>query len=100
MELLPEELAEEMPAIGSQQHMGLEAKIRVKFFTPDSGWSWYATEYDPTDKMFFGLVRGLETELGYFSLAELEQTVGPLGLPIERDLYYPDRTLKEEYEWE
>lgn len=26
-----------------------------------------ATEYDPNDLLFFGLVKGFETELGYFS---------------------------------
>ena len=36
---------------------------------------------------FFGLVDGLEAELGYFWLSELTGVRGPLGLPIERDLY-------------
>jgi hypothetical protein len=33
----------------------------------------------------------LESELGYFSLSELESVRGPFGLPIERDVYF--RTL-------
>jgi hypothetical protein len=41
------------------------------------------------------LVDGLETELGYFSLSELQTACGPMGLPIERDLYYQPKTLKE-----
>ena len=45
--------------------------------------------------MFFGLVDGFEKELGYFSLAELEAVRGPLGLPIERDLYWKPKTLEE-----
>ncbi|HRZ36923.1 MAG TPA: DUF2958 domain-containing protein [Candidatus Paceibacterota bacterium] len=36
----------------------------------------------------FGWVEGLENELGYFSLAELEQVRGPGGLEIEQDLYF------------
>lgn len=38
--------------------------------------------------LFFGYVIGLEAELGYFSLSELEQIRGALGLPVERDLYF------------
>lgn len=34
-------------------------------------------------------------ELGYFSLTELEAVRGPLGLPIERDLYFKPATLNE-----
>ena len=66
----------------------------VKFFTPDSYWTWYATEFDGTDT-FFGLVDGQEQELGYFSLKELEDARGPLGLPIERDLHFDPTPLSE-----
>ena len=66
----------------------------AKYFTPDSNWTWYATEFDGED-IFFGLVDGFEKELGYFSLAELKSTRGPMGLPIERDLYWEQKTLKE-----
>ncbi|CCF85383.1 hypothetical protein NITHO_490006 [Nitrolancea hollandica Lb] len=40
------------------------------------------------DFVFFGYVQGLEAELGYFSLSELEQLRGALRLPVERDLYF------------
>ena len=68
--------------------------VQVKFFTPDAQWTWYATEFDGED-LFFGLVVGLETELGYFSLLELESVRGPLGLPIERDMYFEPKTLSK-----
>ena len=61
---------------------------RVKLFTPDSSFTWYITEYDPKRRVAFGLVQGLEEELGYFSLDELESIRGPLGLPIERDQWF------------
>jgi hypothetical protein len=41
------------------------------------------------------LVDGFERELGYFSLDELEQLRGPLGLPVERDLYWKPTLLSE-----
>lgn len=68
---------------------------RVKFFTPDSSWTYYVTEYDPVERLCFGLVVGLERELGYFSLDELESVKGPLGLAIERDLHWNPRPLSQ-----
>ena len=82
-----------LPLYGGEE-VGLEAKAQVKFFTPDSNWTWYATEFDGED-IFFGVVIGFEIELGYFSLSELDSVKGPLGLPIERDLYFEPKTLKE-----
>ena len=67
---------------------------QVKFFTPDSNWTWYATEFDGLDT-FFGLVDGFEMELGYFSKSELEGIRGPLGLRIERDLHFKPTRVSE-----
>ena len=47
------------------------------------------------DVQFFGLVDGHEKELGYFNLSELESVRGPMGLPVERDLYWKPKTLEE-----
>ncbi len=67
-----------------------EINLHIKFFTPDSNWTWYATEgqADEDDFRFFGYVCGQEEEWGYFVLSELESAKGPMGLPIERDLYF------------
>ncbi len=73
--------------------------IIVKFFTPDSCWTWWAVSASQDEKsgdvQFFGLVDGLEKELGYFWLSELEGIRGPLGLQIERDLYWNPVPLSE-----
>lgn len=74
----------------------MKAYAQVKFFTPDSSWTWYATEFDGKD-MFFGLVMGFEKELGYFSLSELQKVRGKLGLPIERDKFFEPTILEELY---
>ena len=92
--LLTEELRKKLPELYECEDQGLNALAQVKFFTPDSNWTWYASEFDGED-IFFGLVSGLEVELGYFSLSELQSVRGPLGLPIERDLYYVPKTLQE-----
>ena len=94
MKLLTEELRKKLPPLYSQEKLGGKAVVYVKFFTPDSNWTFYATEYDGKDT-FFGLVEGHVKELGYFSLAELQSARGPLGLPIERDLHWTPKTLEE-----
>ncbi len=125
MMLLTKENIAALPPLRSQD--GKDARqvpIVVKFFTPDSSWTWYATEGEKIpcevcngsgrnplsdnlnwlpcsackgsgaeDWQFFGLVVGMETELGYWSLAELAAARGPLGLPIERDRHFHGKSL-------
>ena len=94
MKLLTEELRKKIPPLYAQDGKGGKSITYVKFFTPDSNWTWHVTEYDREDT-FFGLVDGHCKELGYFSLAELEEVTGPMGLPIERDLYFKPKNLQE-----
>jgi hypothetical protein len=96
--LLNQASREKLPELYSGEEKGLEAQAQVKFVTPDSNWTWYASEFDGED-IFFGLVAEFEVELGYFSLKELQGVVGPMGLPIERDMYFEAKTLKELREW-
>jgi hypothetical protein len=93
MELLDGETRAVLPQLYANERKGLEAVAPIKFFTPDSNWIWYPTEFDGDD-VFFGLVDGFEMELGYFSLSELESVRGSLGLPIERDLYFEPVSLQ------
>jgi hypothetical protein len=95
MALLPKEVAEQLPVLYANEELGLAAQALVKFFTPDSNWTWYGSEYDPTSQVLFGLVIGFEAEFGYFSLEELEEIRGPLGLPIERDEHFKPASLGE-----
>jgi hypothetical protein len=95
MKLLTKAIEKELPPLGSQDGKGESAVIHVKYFTPDSNWTWYAMEYDPETRTFFGLVDGHDRELGYFFLDELQTATGPFGLNIERDLYWTPKPLKE-----
>jgi hypothetical protein len=92
--LLDDETRDKLPPLYSGEEQGLDALAQVKLFTPDAQWTWYASEFDGED-LFFGLVSGFEVELGYFSLKELKEVKGPMGLPIERDLYYEPKSQKE-----
>jgi len=94
MKLLTKEIRRKLPPLYSQDGKGGKAVALVKYFTPSSSWTWYASEFDGEDT-FFGLVDGQFKELGYFSLKELEEVRGPMGLPIERDLYWQPKTLEE-----
>ena len=94
MKLLTKEIEKKLPALQSTEGQYYEAVAQVKFFTPDANWTWYGVEYDPDEQLFYGLVDGFEKELGYFSLAELLQVRGALGLPIERDMYFDPQPIK------
>src|ERR1700730_8725390 len=93
LKLLTKALRKKLPPLYSQEHEE-DPLVICKFFTPDSNWTWYPYEFDGED-LFFGLIYGLETHLGYFSLHELEAARGPLGLPIERDIHFTPKTLSE-----
>ena len=93
MKLLTNELRKKLPALGATEKQENPTAV-CKFFTPDGGWTWFAFEFDGKDT-FFGAVSGQEFELGYFSLRELEETTGPLGLHVERDLYFKPTQLSE-----
>lgn len=61
----------------------------IKLFTPDANFTWYIIELSKNDmNTCYGYVQGLENELGYFTLEELEAIHGPLGLAVERDLSF------------
>src|SRR5260221_2754283 len=92
-ELLDQKSRELSPPLYTGENLGLNALAQVKFFAPDGSWTWYASEFDGND-IFFGLVNGLDLELGYFSLSELSEARGALGLPVERDRYFEPTSLK------
>lgn len=91
----PPEIAAQLPPLYANEEKGEDAIAHLKLFTPWTSWTWYASEYDPAERLCFGVVVGHERELGYFSLAELEEIRGPGGLRIERDLHWKPRPIKE-----
>ena len=96
MDLLPDDVRDGLPALYSQEHTR-NPVVHLKFFTPDSSWTWLVTEgqSDGDDFRFFGYVIGLESEWGYFLLSQLATLRGPLGLPVERDLHFSPRPFNE-----
>lgn len=89
---VPVSIAAQIPLLYSTEKLA-DPTVWIKLFTPDSNWTWYLTEYDPAERLAFGLVVGPETELGYFSLSEMEESRGPMGLKVERDLHFQPQPL-------
>ena len=95
MELMTAELEKRFAAVGSQEKKK-DPVIVAKFFNPTGAGTWYATEYDPATKVFFGYVSifgDWNDEWGSFSLQELQSYKGPFGLGIERDLYWQEKKV-------
>ena len=93
MQLLTKEITTKLPALYSQENTE-DPMVICKFFAVWTKWTWYAIEFDGKDS-FFGYVAGDYPELGYFSLSELQNLKRPMGLSIERDMYFKACKLSE-----
>jgi len=97
MKLLTKELEKRFKKVGRQENVK-DPIVIAKFFNPQGAGTWFATEYDPVDKIFFGYVSisgDDNDEWGYFSLKELESYKGRFGLGIERDKWFKETSSKE-----
>ncbi len=98
MKLINKILEERFAQVGSQDGKGKNAIVIAKYFNPTGAGNWFATEYDPINKIFFGFVSifgDWNDEWGSFSLDELESFHGRMGLGIERDLHCGEKTIGE-----
>lgn len=99
MKLLTTDLEKRFAEIGSQENVPMGDKIIIaKFFNPAGAGTWYATEYNPKDKTFFGYVSifgDWNDEWGTFGLDELESLKLPFGLGIERDIHFQELKARE-----
>ena len=97
MKLLTQELLRRFAKIGRQEEVK-DPIVVAKFFNPTGAGTWYATEYDPESRCFFGYVSlfgDWNDEWGSFSLGELEDFRGRFGLGIERDRFFRERPISE-----
>ena len=96
--LMTKELGETIPPLYANDGADDPDAVlaRVKLFSPYANLTWYITEWDAETGRCFGLVEGLETELGYFDLTEMAEATVLGGVPaVERDLYWKPQTLGE-----
>jgi hypothetical protein len=89
MELLSQELRQQLPPIYAQEANN-DPMVYARFYLPDSNWEWYVTEGSPEsdDFLFFGYVRGNESEWGRFLLSDLEIVQTWDGRSVLRDLNF------------
>ena len=97
MQLLTKGLLQRFEKIGRQENAS-DPVVVAKFFNPTGAGTWYATEYDPEDRLFFGFVSifgDWNDEWGSFSLDELQNYRGKFGLGIERDIYFEEKPISQ-----
>ena len=97
MQLLTKELLNRFEKVGRQEEVA-DPIVIAKFFNPAGAGTWYATEYDPESKEFFGYVSifgDWNDEWGSFALSELENYRGKFGLGIERDRYFDEQPISQ-----
>jgi len=86
-----------LPAFYSSEQVPLKEKIIYLHFFLD-GCDWYACEYSPEERIFFGFVmlnNDYEmAEWGYFSLEELAN-IEIQYLEVDRDLHWKPRKAIE-----
>ena len=76
-----------------------EIQVPLKLFLPEGRWTWFCYAYDPEYRLLSCYVHsGLGEdcdEAGDTSLDELLTLRTSLNLPVERDLFWKPKTLKE-----
>lgn len=94
MKLITNALAARIPKLYETEYKPLSDRIvHARLYHPVMDWTWFVLEYDGKDQCF-GLVVGHETELGYFSLKELEASDW-YGVGVERDMYFKPTQLQD-----
>ena len=93
-DLMPKSLAGQLPKLYATEKKLVGDKIAcARYFHPMSAYTAYLLEYDPKERVGFGLVTmGYGWELGYMSLDEMKE-VKVMGLGIERDLHFTPKAL-------
>jgi len=94
MELIPKEIKTLIPKLYETEEQE-DPIIYVKLFIDN--WTWYITELSIDDNICFGYVVSpfCSGELGYFSITEIKELKGSLGLGVERDLHFNPTSLSE-----
>ena len=99
MKLMTKAIEARFTKVGRQEDVAFKDKVIIaKFFNPCGAGTWFATEYNPEERLFFGFVSIFGDhcdEWGYFSLDELESVTTPFGLGIERDLHFGEKKCGE-----
>lgn len=97
MQLMTKAIEKRFKEVGSQEDVK-DPIVVARFFNAGGAGTWWATEYDPINKIFFGYVSIFGDhcdEWGSFALDELQSFKGAMGLGIERDLHCGEKPISE-----
>ena len=87
MKLLTKEITEKATK-QYDEGSDMDQMVIAKFFDPMGSWRWYLMNLDKDGDYAWGIVDGHAVEMGSFSMKELESIQLPLGMGIERDMYF------------
>ena len=95
-DLVPKAIQKQLPKFYATDNELLgDRTAYARYFHPMSSYTAYLLEYDPKEKLGFGLTTmGYEWELGYMSIEEM-QSVKVMGLGIERDIHFQPKALHQ-----
>ena len=97
MKLLTKALEKRFAQVGKQD-LEKDPIVIARYFNPTGAGTWYAMEYYPEERLFFGYVSifgDWNDEWGYFSLDQLENFQGRFGLGIERDRFFKEKPFSQ-----
>ena len=102
MKLITKELEKKFKQFpyGSQENLGGDAEVLVKYFNPVGPGTWLITEADQLedeDGLLYGYCHIYEWEWGSVTRSELQSIRGQFGLGIERDLYTGNKKYVKDY---
>ena len=91
MELIPKDIKHIIPPLYATEELN-DPTVHLKLFI--DGWTWYIIEFSIDNDICFGyVVSPFASELGYFSLLEIQEIKSSLGIGVERDLYFKPTKL-------
>lgn len=92
-----QELEKLPPLYSTERQKPQDILIPMHFFL--GGCDWYAAEYGPQDRVFFGYAilnnDLINSEWGYVSFDELREIKIPPGFEVDRDLYWKSKKASE-----
>ena len=103
LKLLSYPVRENLPILGSQQHLRGKARILTKCATADHTVARYIIEGsarrnadgEAVDYLLYGLVEDHDRKLDYFWLSDLAAFHSPKGLPLVPDRHWKPTPLEE-----
>ena len=89
-----EEELSKVPLLYKTERIPLsERDVYFHFFCGNS--DWWILEYDPNDRLFFGIAKIFVYELGYISFDEMKDAKAFGVMEVERDLNFGVKKVKD-----